>query len=146
MMTKPLLRIAHDRDGLLDILLHHSCFQPQDTIAGAMQLAIAPRVRAQATRVTFAIDLDDEAHRRCDKINDEPPNDNLPLKRNPKLLAAQPRPKQRFRARSHRAHLRRPLREDLSRVRGDGSHCDTSHTNLLGTGIGPDAPPSPQDP
>jgi hypothetical protein len=44
--------------------------------------------------VILAIDFNDKPRRRCNKINDGEPHDDLPLNGDPKLLRIQARPQQ----------------------------------------------------
>jgi len=78
--------------------------QPDNAIAGARELPITAQIGGNATRVTTAIDLDDEPQRRRIEVRDEPKQRHLPPKRDPELAGAQRAPKQGLRLRGRLPH------------------------------------------
>jgi hypothetical protein len=61
--------------------------------------------------VVSAIDLDDEAHARCEKVGDVPPDDGLTSKAHAEPLAAQRFPEPSFRLGGCMPMIPRPIGE-----------------------------------
>ena len=88
-------RGAHSRDRGLDVA-HDQCrIQPQNAISAASEHGIAARIRACLSGVMPAIDLDDEALSRRQKVSNEPTEErNLAAKHDAKATPANAGPKQ----------------------------------------------------
>jgi len=91
---------GHGRSGLNECAPHRQrrrwkiahdefCLEPHHAISGALELAIAARIRAHAQRVITAINLDDEARARRVEVRDETEERDLPPKGDAKLARAQ---------------------------------------------------------
>jgi hypothetical protein len=69
-------------------------------------------------RVSGAVDLDDELHRRGTEVGNEAPDDPLPPDPNPELPAAQVNPRRRLRRSERRPHMSSMLNDErLMRAR-----------------------------
>jgi hypothetical protein len=88
------------------VLDHELGWQTQDAVAELLQGAITPRIGARTALMVAAVDFHDKPNARCQKVDDEPSDNDLPAKRDAKLAAREaPPPQDLLRPSWSEAHL-----------------------------------------